>query len=65
MATNVRASSPQRATFVELFFDLVFVFAVTQVTHTLAEHLDARGVVTALVVFGVGLASSSVRSANP
>ncbi len=51
MDTRVRASEPQGATFVELFFDLVFVFAVTQVTHTLAEHLDATGVVQAVLVF--------------
>jgi low temperature requirement protein LtrA len=27
----------------ELFFDLVFVFAVTQLSHTLAGHLDGEG----------------------
>jgi low temperature requirement protein LtrA len=27
-----------RVTFVELFFDLVFVFAITQLSHTLLEH---------------------------
>jgi len=32
-----------RVTFVELFFDLVFVFAVTQLSHTLLEHLTLRG----------------------
>ena len=32
-----------RVTFVELFFDLVFVFAVTQLSHTLLEHLDLGG----------------------
>lgn len=51
MASTVRASGPQGATFVELFFDLVFVFAVTQVTHGLAEHLDATGVLRGLLVF--------------
>jgi low temperature requirement protein LtrA len=30
-----------RVTYVELFFDLVFVFAVTQLSHTLVEHFDA------------------------
>jgi low temperature requirement protein LtrA len=30
---------------VELFFDLVFVFAVTQLSHALLEDLSARGVV--------------------
>ena len=33
-----------KATFVELFFDLVFVFAVTQLSHTLLEHFTLAGV---------------------
>jgi low temperature requirement protein LtrA len=41
----------QGATFVELFFDLVFVFAITQVTHYAAHHLDAHGIFRAVVVF--------------
>lgn len=41
----------QGATFVELFFDLVFVFAITQVTHYAAHHLDPQGILRALVVF--------------
>ena len=32
-----------RVTFVELFFDLVFVFAVTQLSHSLLEHLTLMG----------------------
>jgi low temperature requirement protein LtrA len=32
-----------RVTIVELFFDLVFVFAVTQLSHTLLARLDAVG----------------------
>jgi low temperature requirement protein LtrA len=32
-----------RVTFVELFFDLVFVFAVTQLSHSLLEHLTLDG----------------------
>ena len=28
-----------RVTYVELFFDLVFVFAITQLSHRLLEHL--------------------------
>ena len=28
------------ADFVELFFDLVFVFAITKITHLTAKHLD-------------------------
>jgi low temperature requirement protein LtrA len=34
----------QRATSLELFYDLVFVFAVTQVSHLLLRHLDWAGV---------------------
>ena len=32
-----------RVSMVELFFDLVLVFAVTQLSHTLLERLDAVG----------------------
>jgi low temperature requirement protein LtrA len=34
----------------ELFFDLVYVFTVSQLTHNLLEHLDARGMVETLVL---------------
>lgn len=34
----------QRATTLELFYDLVFVFAITQVSHLLLEHMDWTGV---------------------
>jgi low temperature requirement protein LtrA len=45
-------SSPAegRVAFVELFFDLVFVFAVTQLSHALAAHLTARGALEAVVL---------------
>jgi low temperature requirement protein LtrA len=33
----------QRATSLELFYDLVFVFAVTQISHLLLEHLTWEG----------------------
>lgn len=40
--------------FSELFFDLVFVFAVTQLSHTLLEHLTPGGALrTALLFLGV------------
>jgi low temperature requirement protein LtrA len=41
----------QKVTFVELFFDLVFVFGVTKVTALLHGHVDARSVGSALLVF--------------
>ena len=40
--------SHARVTFVELFFDLVFVFAVTQLSHTLLEHLTFEGALKTL-----------------
>ena len=36
---------------VELFFDLVFVFAVTQLSHYLLAHLDPMGALQTLVMF--------------
>jgi low temperature requirement protein LtrA len=57
MATTTRsrkrlhAPFPQSVTFVELFFDLVFVFAVTQVTALVAHDLTIGGVARSLVVF--------------
>jgi low temperature requirement protein LtrA len=44
---RIRRSAPgteQRSTFLELFFDLVFVFAVTQLSRVLVEDLSATGV---------------------
>jgi low temperature requirement protein LtrA len=37
-------------TFVELFFDLVFVFAVTQLSHSLIEHFTLAGAVQTLLL---------------
>lgn len=43
-----------RVTFVELFFDLVFVFAVTQLSHGLLKHLTPLGAMqTGLLMLGV------------
>jgi low temperature requirement protein LtrA len=41
----------ERVGFVELFFDLVFVFAVTQVSHTLIVHPDPMGFLQAAILF--------------
>lgn len=41
-----------RVGFVELFFDLVFVFAITQVSHTLLEHLSWLGALQAAMLLG-------------
>jgi low temperature requirement protein LtrA len=37
-------------TTMELFFDVVYVFAVTQLSHTLIEHLSVRGAIETLVL---------------
>src|SRR5215470_6248411 len=40
-----------RVTNAELFFDLVFVFAVTQVSHTLLHHFTPLGAIQATMLF--------------
>ena len=39
-----------KVTFIELFFDLVFVFAVTQLSHLLMEHFTPAGAVETLLL---------------
>ena len=39
-----------RVTYVELFFDLVFVFAITQISHTLLAHFTPLGVLQVTVL---------------
>ena len=61
MSTSIRHLRPRRpgetqqTTTVELFFDLVYVFAVGQLSHHLLEHVDLRTgaetVIMALAVF--------------
>jgi low temperature requirement protein LtrA len=41
----------QGADFVELFFDLVFVYAITRITSYTAHHLDASHIPKALLIF--------------
>ena len=55
MTTTTRQSAwtavePQAVTFVELFFDLVLVFAVTQITSLLGDDLTLTGVGHSLIV---------------
>jgi low temperature requirement protein LtrA len=45
-----RADSEERVTFLELFFDLVFVFAITQVTALMAKEADWAGVGQGMLV---------------
>ncbi|MBT1511696.1 low temperature requirement protein A [Bradyrhizobium sp. SRL28] len=40
-----------RVTYVELFFDLVFVFAVTQISHALLAHFTLLGALQVTVLF--------------
>ncbi len=40
-----------RVTYAELFFDLVFVFAVTQISHTLLAHFTPLGVLQTTLLF--------------
>lgn len=42
-----------RVSTLELFFDLVFVFTITQLTEVLADHLDLTGVMQVLLMLGV------------
>lgn len=44
------ADGHARVSFVELFFDLVFVFAVTQVAHHLLHHLSPAGAAQSLLL---------------
>ena len=39
-----------RVTYIELFFDLVFVFAVTQLSHSLIEHFSWHGALETLLM---------------
>ncbi len=47
------ADQPERVSTLELFFDLVFVFTITQLTGTLARDLTPGGALRVLLVFGV------------
>src|SRR3954447_6552219 len=44
-------NQPSRVTNAELFFDLVFVFAITQVSHTLLHHFTPLGAVEVTLLF--------------
>ncbi len=49
---RTRDGGHARVGFVELFFDLVFVFAITQLSHTLLAHLTWLGVLQAAMLLG-------------
>ena len=48
---SIVSPEDQRVTFVELFFDLMFVYSVTQVVGLLHHHLDWTGVGQTVLVF--------------
>jgi low temperature requirement protein LtrA len=48
---NLAAPNSQSADFIELFFDLVFVYAITGVTASTAHHLDPPHVLRSILVF--------------
>ena len=50
-ADHLTAHKP--ALTLELFFDLVFVFAITQVVYTLAHDLSWGGIARAAILLGV------------
>ena len=43
---------PAPVSFLELFFDLLYVFAITQISHFLLEHHDFVGMAEAAIMFG-------------
>ena len=47
----IQPDRPSRVTNAELFFDLVFVYAVTQLSHTLLAHFTARGAIEVTLLF--------------
>jgi low temperature requirement protein LtrA len=51
--TTQDADQPLRVSTLELFFDLVFVFTITQLTGVLARDLTAEGALRVLLIFGV------------
>jgi low temperature requirement protein LtrA len=51
MPSSLVSPDDQKVTFVELFFDLVFVFCITQVVTLLHGHVDPQSAGSALLVF--------------
>jgi low temperature requirement protein LtrA len=53
MTSQQEAAPAIRVSTLELFFDLVFVFTITQLTDVLAHHLDRVGLGRVLLMLGV------------
>src|SRR5215211_3379734 len=47
---RARGGGAERVTPLELFFDLVYVFAVTQLSHRLLDHLSVGGALETLLL---------------
>jgi hypothetical protein len=57
-------SGLQRVTNIELFFDLVYVFAITQLSHYLLGHATVPGALQKTWACGSAVATRSSRSAG-
>jgi len=53
VTTDDPVDPPIRVSTLELFFDLVFVFTVTQLTSVLVDHLDGTSVARVLLMLGL------------
>lgn len=51
MAAQVMRGADERVGFAELFYDLVFVFAITQISHGLLYHYDLAGAAQTAFLF--------------
>ena len=51
MKRPITTTEDQSTTFIELFFDLVFVYAVTQTVSLVHKELSWAGVAHAVIVF--------------
>ncbi len=50
-AKHIITPHEQGADFVELFFDLVFVYAITRITSLTADHIDPYHVIQSMLIF--------------
>ena len=51
LRTDDPGDEPRKVTWLELFFDLVFVLAIARVAHELAHHPDLHGLIQYVVLF--------------
>jgi low temperature requirement protein LtrA len=59
--TGPSADGPDRVSTLELFFDLVFVFTITQLTSTLVHEPLGRGPAQVVLMFGGALTAEARR----